>query len=392
MTLSQTLDAITVEQLRSTRALKWSLPGEVTGAFVAEMDYGTSPVITQALHRALEVGSFGYPTPELAQDLQQATADRLSHAHDWQVDPADVHPVPDVITVLEKAIALTTDPGTPVVVPTPAYMNFFNAIRGAGREVIEVPMVRDQQGVFRMDLPAISRAIESSGAQLVTLCNPHNPTGRVFTREELEAFCAMIGRTEARVLSDEIWAPLVFRGHRHIPYASLGELAASHTITAVAASKGWNIPGLKCAQAILSSDVDREAWAGIQPPTWHRVAHLGMVGTIAAYRDRSGWIEGVIDYVEDCTRIVHDALRERLPAASMPAPEGTYVCWIDLAGLDLPGPASAHLMDTVGVLPTDGISCGEVGRDHIRLIAAMPRPVLRETVERMLGELAVRSR
>lgn len=392
MSLAQSLDAITVDHLRSTRALKWCLPDDVTGAFVAEMDYGTSPTITTALKEAVGVGSFGYPSPALTGQLQEATAQRLASAHGWEVDPQDVHPVPDVISVLEKAIALTTDPGTPVVVPTPAYMNFFNAIRGLGRDVIEVPMVLDADGIFRMDLPAIREAINRSGAQLVTLCNPHNPTGRVFTAQELEEFSAVIEETGARVFSDEIWAPLVFAGHTHLPYASLSPRTAAHTITAVAASKGWNIPGLKCAQAVLSSDTDREAWATIQPPTWHRVAQLGMVGTIAAYQDRSGWIEEVTEYVQDCTTIVADTLAQRLPAARMSRPQGTYVCWIDLSALELPCDASAHLQQTARVLPTDGTSCGEVGRDHIRLIAAMPRPILRESLDRMIPELTVRSR
>ena len=392
MPLAQSLDAITVDHLRSTGALKWSLPDEVTGAFVAEMDYGTSPAIVAALEQAVQVGSFGYPTPELAQELQEATARRLAGAHGREVAPEDVHPVPDVISVLEKAIALTTDPGTPVVVPTPAYMNFFNTIRGLGREVIEVPMVLDEQGLFRMDPPAIRAAITGSGAQLVTLCNPHNPTGRVFTRQELAELSEVIEQTGARVFADEIWAPLVFSGHTHLPYASLSPRTAAHTITAVAASKGWNIPGLKCAQAVLSSDRDREAWTRIQPPSWHRVAPLGMVGTIAAYRDRSGWIEEVTAYIEDCTAMVADALVQSAPAARMSRPQATYVCWIDLSALEVPAPASAHLQQAARLLPTDGASCGEAGRDHVRLIAAMPRPVLRESLERMTRELALRSR
>lgn len=392
MPLAQTLDAITVDHLRSTRALKWSLPGDVTGAFVAEMDYGTSPTIIAALEKAVATGCFGYPTPELALELQAATAERLVAAHGWEVSPLDVSPVPDVIAVLERTIALTTDPGTPVVVPTPAYMNFFNAIRGLGREVIEVPMVIGTDGTYRMDLPAIQQAITRSGAQLVTLCNPHNPTGRVFTTQELEEFSLVIEQTGARVFADEIWAPLVFSGHTHVPYASLSARTAAHTITAVAASKGWNIPGLKSAQAVLSSDVDREVWGRIQPPTWHRVAQLGIVGTIAAYRDRSGWIEEVTEYVQGCTQLVGEILAERLPAARMAQPEGTYVCWIDLSELELPCSASTHLQETARVLPTDGSSCGEVGRDHIRLIAAMPRPVLRDALDRMVEQLSLSSR
>ena len=385
---AETFDAITVEQLRATRASKWALPDGAIGAFVAEMDFGTTPAVIEALHREADRGSFGYAAEPLVEDLRAATAERLATAHDWHINPADVHPVPDVITVLEQAIATVTDPCTPVVVPTPAYMNFFNAVRNLGREVIEVPMRIDAEGLHRLDLVAIADAIESSGAQLVILCNPHNPTGRVMTREELEAFSRMIEAAGVRVFADEIWAPLTFGGRPHIPYASISPAAASHTITAVAASKGWNIPGLKCAQAVLSNDQDREIWGGMVPPIAHRTSTIGMAGTIAAYRDDSGWIEEVRDYLEVNTRIVHDAFAATVPAAHVGCPQGTYVSWIDLAELSIPGSPTEFIHQRAGVVPTDGTLCGEPGRTCIRFIAAMPRPILEQAVERMTAALA----
>lgn len=388
MSFTADFDAITVERLRASRASKWALPGDVIGAFVAEMDFGTSPAVTEALRHEADRCCFGYAAAPLIGDLQEATAAHLHSAHGWSVAPADVQPVPDVITVLEQAIATATDPGTPVVVPTPAYMNFFTAIRRMGREVIEVPMRQDADGLHRHDLVAIADAIERSGAQLVILCNPHNPTGRVLTRAELEDFSRMITATGARVFADEIWAPLVFTGHEHIPYASVSEDAAAHAITAVAASKGWNIPGLKCAQAITTAEHDREIWRAMDPPIAHRTSTIGMVGTIAAYSDTSGWIDEVTDYLEENTRLVHEAFTERVPAARMTRPQGTYVTWIDVAGLDLPGSPSALLHERAGVVPTDGSRCGAPGATCLRFIAAMPRPILREALERMTTALA----
>lgn len=390
MNLASTFDAITVEQLRATRSLKWCLPDQAIGAFVAEMDFGTSPVVARALRAELDRGSFGYPPPHLVEQTAQATVERLRTAHGWQVDPADVRVAPEVIMVLDQAIASTTDPGTPVVVPTPAYMNFFTAIRRQGREAIEVPMIRDEQGRWALDLPGIASAIERSGAQLVTLCNPHNPTGRVFTREELEAFARMVEGTGARVFADEIWAPVVYEGHRHIPYASLSAVTAAHSITAVSATKGWNIAGLKCAQAVLTSDVDREAWERMPSPMSDRTPSMGMAGTIAAYRDDSGWIDEVTAYLAGCTSLVADMIGEGLPTAVVSRPEGTYVNWVDLTALDLPCPAVEFIQREAGVVPTDGRSCGEVGAGHIRIIAAMPRPILRAAMARTIQALRPR--
>lgn len=390
MNLAATFDAITVEQLRATKSLKWCLPDQAIGAFVAEMDFGTSPVVAAALRKELDRGSFGYAPPNLVEQTGAATAERLRAVHGWQVDPADVRVTPEVILVLDQVIASTTDPGTPVVVPTPAYMNFFTAIRRQGREAIEVPMIRDDRGHWTLDLPGIAAAIERSGAQLVILCNPHNPTGRVFTREELEAFSHMVEGAGVRVFADEIWAPIVFEGHRHIPYASLSETTAAHTVTAVSATKGWNIAGLKCAQAVLTSDVDREAWSRMPTPLSDRTPSMGMAGTIAAYRDGSRWIDEVTAYLADCTSMVADMIGEGLPAAVVSRPEGTYVNWVDLTALDLPCPAVEFIQREARVVPTDGRSCGTVGEGHIRIIAAMPRPILRAAMSRTIQALRPR--
>lgn len=390
MSFTDEFDAITIENLRETRATKWALPDGAIGAFVAEMDFGTTPAVTAALRAEADRCCFGYAAAPLIGDVQEATSQRLASAHGWTLDPLDVHPVPDVITVLEQAIATATSPGTPVVVPTPAYMNFFNAIRALGREIIEVPMIIDPDGLHRMDLVGIADAVESSGAELVILCNPHNPTGRVFSREELEDFSRMITACGVRVFSDEIWAPLVFTGHEHIPYATISEDTAAHTITAVAASKGWNIPGLKCAQAITTGEVDREIWRAMDPPMAHRTSTLGMVGTIAAYQDTSGWIDEVNGYLEENTRLVHEAFTEQVPGARMSRPQGTYVTWIDVADLDLPGSPSEFLHQKAGVVPTDGSRCGRPGETCLRFIAAMPRPILREALDRMTTALASR--
>ena len=389
MSFRATFDNLTAEDLRATGAMKWSLPAPTIGAFVAEMDFGTSPAVQAALVAAVEKGCFGYTPDPLIREVQDATAERLLRAHEWRVEPSDVHPVPDVITVFEQAMAQTSA-GSPVVIPTPSYMNFFNAAATAGRRVVEVPMVLDEAGRHTWDLDALATAIRSSGAELVVLCNPHNPTGRAHTRAELEAFARVITDTGARVFADEIWAPLVHAGHRHLPYASVSEQAAEHSITAISASKGWNIPGLKCAQAVTTNDRDREHWRSMTPPLAHRTSTIGQAATIAAYRDQSDWLCEVTAYLEENTALVHDQVAEAIPGARVTRPEATYVSWIDLRDADAPEDPAAFLLERAGVAVTDGRQCGTVGQGCIRMTTAIPQPILREVLARMTSALRTR--
>jgi len=252
-------DSITIDDLRRRGGVKWSaVPGAI-GAFVAEMDFGVAPNISRALHAAIDDGVLGYLPSALGQQMSAATARWTADRYGWTVDPADVHPLPDVLAGLRLAIDRFSRAGAPVIVPTPAYMPFLTVPPSLGREVIEVPMLIDAEGRYTLDLDGIDAAFRA-GANLLVLCNPYNPVGRVFTRDELVAVGEVVQRHDGRVFSDEIHAPLVYAPGIHVPYASISPEAAAHTVTTTSASKAWNLPGLKAAQLILSSDADREAW------------------------------------------------------------------------------------------------------------------------------------
>ncbi|HWU02101.1 MAG TPA: aminotransferase class I/II-fold pyridoxal phosphate-dependent enzyme, partial [Novosphingobium sp.] len=292
MTFNELIDRIDVPALRATGATKWAAADGSIGAFVAEMDFGIAPPITAALHGAVDEGAFGYLPQRLTASLREATAAMLGASHGWPVAQGDVWPVPDVIKALELAITHHSRPGSKIIVPTPAYMPFLMIPPFMGREVIEVPMI-EEEGHYRHDLDGLARAFEAGG-NLLILCNPHNPSGRVFTREELAALGDLVERHEGRVFADEIWAPLVFAGHRHIPYASVNAQTAGHCITAISASKAWNLPGLKCAQVITSNDADREIWQRVGFFAGHGTSNLGVVANIAAYAQGRPWLDDVL--------------------------------------------------------------------------------------------------
>ena len=374
-------DRIDVGTLRRGGSVKWSMYPEAIGAFVAEMDFGTAPPVTAALHAAVDAAVFGYLPAGTVEHMSAAYAAWSRDRYGWAVDPVDVRPVADVVAGLRLAIEHFSAPGTPVVLPTPAYMPFVSVPPQLGREVIEVPL----SAGHRYDLDALAAAFEAGG-DLLILCNPHNPVGRVLTPAEMLAIAEVVDRYGARVFSDEIHAPLVFGNARHVPYASLSPVTAAHTLTATSASKAWNLPGLKCAQVVLTSDADRETWAGIGPLAEHGAATLGVIANTAAYRSGGPWLAEVLSYLDGNRWLLGQLVADLLPGVVYTPPEGTYLGWLDFRATGPADPA-AYFLEKAGVAMTDGALCGEAGRGFGRFTFALPRPVLREAVERIAAAM-----
>ena len=378
-------DATTLEQLRAAGGTKWLDP-EIIGAFVAEMDFGVAPVISEALHEFVDAGAFGYAPRRYVEALTRATAERLRNRQGWDITPEQVIPVPDVIRAFEVALDEFTPPGAKVIVPTPSYMPFLRVPGLRGREVIEVPMLREQ-GTWRFDLAAIDRAFAAGGGCLV-LCNPYNPLGRVFGRDELLELCEVVDRNGGRVFSDEIWAPLVF-GDGLVSYATLSDTAAGHTITATSASKAWNLPGLKCAELVVSNRADLARITELGPWVGHGTATPGMVATVAAFERGEPWLADALDYLRGSRDELVELVAEHLPGVRFIAPEATYVAWLDFSELGIERPGD-FFREHAGVALTEGADCGEAGRGCARFIFAMPRPIMREAIARMGRALAAR--
>src|SRR4051794_15000232 len=245
-------DRLTEDALRASGSLKWTRYGPALGAFVAEMDFGTAPVVRRALHDAVDGDRLGYLTTTAAAEMAAACAGWQRRRYGWEVAPEWIAPVADVLAGLQAVIERFSPPGSPVVLPTPAYMPFLTLPGLLGRPLLQVPMA-ERDGRARYDLDGIARAFDAGGRLLVHV-NPHNPLGRVFTEEEQLALADVVDRAGGRVFADEIHAPLVHPGAVHRPYASLSPVTARHTITGTSASKAWNLPGLKAAALIFSNE------------------------------------------------------------------------------------------------------------------------------------------
>jgi cystathionine beta-lyase len=402
-TFAEIVDQTTEDELRARGSHKWSKGGPgVIGAFVAEMDFGVAPPIEAALLDVIKRADFGYLSEQALAEMAVACAGWQRDRYGWDVDPGRIRPLPDVITGLAAAITVFSRPGSPVILPTPAYMPFLTVPGSLDRDIIQVPMATGG-GRYALDLDGIDAAFKRGG-HLLILCNPSNPVGRVYGRDELAAVAEVVEANGGRVFADEIHAPLLYPGGTHVPYASLSAATAGHTITGTAASKGWNLPGLKCAQLLLSNDRDAATWTERGSTFEHGASTPGVRASTAAYRDGGPWLDDAVAYLDGSRSFLAGLLAEHLPEVGYQPPEGTYLAWLDCRALfadpgarltgrrALPADVSPaeFFLAKARVMLTDGAACGEAGRGHVRLNFATPRPILAEIVRRLDNAMSAR--
>lgn len=381
-------DAIGYDQLRNRRSNKWGLHPDCIGMFVAEMDFGIAPAIRDVLTEFANGTGIGYLPEAGKRDIREAAAGWVSRHGGWSVGPEQVIIFPDVITAARVAIQDLTEPGSAVVVPTPTYMAFLQVFEADGREVIQVPSAI-VDGRYELDLAGIERAF-ADGAGSLILVNPWNPTGRVLTRPELAALDAVMAKfPQARVISDDIHAPLALEAE-WIPYASISANAARQSITTIAASKGWNIPGLKSAQMIVSNPQDLPRLEAARVRYEKATGSLGCSASVAAYNDSADWIAEVSTYIRGNLDLVTE-WAEQTPGVTMLRPDGTYIAWLDFSGARESGvipaqePIDQWIRDNAKVALTAGGASGRGFENFARMITATPRPVLRDALD-AIGE------
>lgn len=378
-------DDITAEELFRVGGSKWSRYGDALGAFVAEMDFGLADPIKQVLHQAVDAGLSGYVSPVWDEQLKQATADFVTRRYGWNVDVKNVLTAPDVLTGMMITMKHHLKPEARVILPTPAYMPFMFLPQMTGHDLVQVPMIRTET-TWELDFDAIEEVF--ADGDMFVLCNPHNPIGKVYTRDEMVRLSEIVERHHGRVFNDEIHAPLMLDGNTHVPYPSISEVADGHTLTAMSASKAWNLAGYKCAQLVLN-DQDLTTAKDFAFEL-HGTATPGVLANIAAFTEGEEWLDEVTGYLEGNHRRLLELVAEELPGAVMVPNQGTYLAWIDLEALGLQGKPSDFFLEKARVALTDGGACGDVGKHSVRLNFATPRPVMEQMVRRM-GE-AVRNR
>jgi cystathionine beta-lyase len=365
-----------LEQLRRRRSIKWQAFGpDVLPLWVAELDFELAPAIAATLAEAVQLSDTGYAWQ--IEDLGRALAGFAGERWGWQVDPAAVRPVSDVGVGVVDLLRVLTRPGDAVLISPPVYAPFFGWVAEVKARLVEAPLRRTQG--WQLDLPALERAFAGRPAAYI-LCNPHNPVGRVHTRQELAELVKLAIRYQVPIISDEVHAPLVLPGVEFTPLLSIPG-AAEVAVSVQAASKAWNLAGLKCAVTITGSS--RMAEIAAQPPDNHwRVGHFGVLASIVAYTEEVAWLDRLLATLLDRRTLLATMLAERLPAISWHPPEASYLAWLDCSGLGLDGdPAEEFLRH--GVALEAGSHFGATGAMHARLNFGTSAEILGEAIDRM---------
>jgi cystathionine beta-lyase len=363
-------DTNRLSDLKSTHdGLKWAKAGPgVIPAWVADMDLSTAPEVVQALKRRAG-GDLGYPTwldSPRCDPLAEAFAERMAARYGWQPDPNHVRGYTDLNQALQVLLHVWTRPGDGVALHTPAYHPFLGTLESMDRPLRPIRL-HPEGDSWRFEVPDLS------GCRVLLLVNPHNPTGRVFTRPELEELAEQVERHDLLVIADEIHADLTYAPHEHIPFA---RLLPERTVTLTSATKAFNLGGIRCSVAHIGSPALRRV-LDAEPPFLYGSANLfGVEATVAAWRHGDAWLEDTLALLDRNRKTI----AERLPeGVGYRLPQATYLAWLDYGR---PGVA-AVLEREAKVLLSDGAAFGPGGEHHVRLNFATSEAVLHEILDRM---------
>ena len=378
------VEELSLAELRQRTSAKWrTYPPDVLPLPVAEMDFPLAVPVAEALHAAIRRSDLGYarPSPELAEALAGFAARRWG----WQVDPAQVTLAPEVGVAVVEVLRLLVRPGDRVVINPPVYDSFFPWVAEVGCRLVEVPLGQTGDG-WALDLDAMQAAFQD-GARVHLLCSPHNPTGTVHQRQDLERLAALAARYGVTVLADDIFAPLVLAGRTHHPFVSVSPEAAGHGIVFTSASKAWNLAGLKCAAVVTAAAAARRLLRRLPEELRWRVGHLGVLASIAAFQDGGRWLEEVLGVLDHHRRYLAELLAARLPAVRYRPPEAGYLAWLDCTALGLGEDPSVVFLARGRVALSPGPSFGRPGVGHVRLNMGTSRQILAAAVARMASAI-----
>ena len=367
---------------RAGRNLKWGLdPPEVLPAWIAEHDLGPPPVVRDALRRLADLPDVGYT--RRAGDLGPGFADWAQERHGWRPDPDLVVPTSDVLQGIWAVVAAFSSPGEGVVVTPPVYPYFHDVAPSLGRRSLECPLRHDSGG-WRLDLDDLAALLtREPDARVLLLCSPHNPTGHVYSTEDLRGIVDLAHRHDLILISDEIHADLVYPGPRHQPALALPG-AAGRTVGLYSAGKSFAVPGLRAAIAVFGSEEMRARFETVMPAhLLGGVSRAGAEAAVTAWQHGAAWLDDLVALFDQHRRLIVEVLAAELPAVGCHLPASTFLAWLDLSAFDLGPDPAARLLAQARVRTSEGHEFGTGGEGHVRLNFGTSTAVL----ERILGRL-----
>jgi cystathionine beta-lyase len=370
---------------RDSDSVKWNrYPADVLPLWVADMDFLSPQPIKDALQARISHNIFGYSQPQ--ETTKNSICKWVERRHNWNISPEEIILFPGVVPAFNIAVRAITNPGDSVLLQTPAYHPFFDLADNANVSLRYAPLCTTIKGKYEIDLKDFKRQIQSS-TRLFMLCNPHNPTGRVFSKQELISMAELCLDRNLIICSDEIHSDLVFSPHEHIPIASISEEIAYSTITLISPSKTFNLAGLKSAAVIIKNPLLRETYLKQISGYAGSVNILGEAAMNAAYSLCDDWLDHLLDYLDLNRRILYEFTNHELAGVSMYAPEGTYLGWLDFSNTNLESPSS-FLLEKAKVALNAGEWFGEDFNKFARINFACPTSTLEKALDRIKSSLA----
>jgi cystathionine beta-lyase len=371
---------LSLAKLRGRLSAKWTTyPADVLPAWVAEMDFPLAEPIKQRLRRAIDADDCGYAQPRL---LHQPFVAFAKSRYSWTVDPSRIRVGPEVMVVVGEILRVVTKAGDGVVINPPVYPPFFATIEEVGRTVVEVPLAHVPGGGWDLDLDALEKAF-AAGAKAYLLCNPHNPTGRVLEKAQLEEIATLAKRYGVIVIADEIHAPMVLPGAVHVPFVSVSEPLGANAITVTSASKAWNVAGLKCAVMVAGSSAMQSALKKLPKEFEERTGHLGVISSMAAFEEGAPYLDGLLAHLDRNRVLLAELLGMYLPAARYIPPQAGYLAWLDCSALGLGDDPAKVFLKKGKVALMRGLDFGRQGACFARVNMGTSGAILSEVVGRM---------
>lgn len=374
-----------------TNSLKWDARPIVFGTedvlplWVADMDFATPPAVQEALLARISHPIYGYT---LTSDrAMEALVGWFERRHAWSIDPARVLWFPGTVPSIVASILAFTDPGDGIIVPTPAYPPFFSSVQRNARALCVSPLKR-HNARYVFDFESMEQ-LAKEGAKMLLLCSPHNPVGRVWTREELDRIVDIAMRYQLMVISDEVHADFVYPGHEHTMFAKVAP-PELRVITTLSPAKTFNIPGFALTAVVASHEEDQRRLQQVLDASHLSASHpLSMAAFEAAYAHGDAWLDALLTYLDGNRRWVHQQIQE-LSLLKMDLPEATYLAWLDCSQMEVsPGKLRKFFIKEARLGLNPGLNFGKDGARHMRLNFATQRAVLEEAMERLLEAFTV---
>ncbi len=369
---------------RGTNSYKWDSAGDadILPMWVADMDFRTAPPVVEALRKRAEHGIFGYV--RVPDAYYAAVTNWFARRHDWQIEKERIIYTTGVVPALSAVIKALTIPGDKVMVQTPVYNCFFSSIRNNGCGMIANPLIY-RNGTYQIDFADLEQKAADPSVKVLLLCNPHNPAGRVWTKQELTRIGDICIRNNVWVIADEIHCELVFPGHTYIPFASISQEFLMHSVTCTSPSKAFNLAGLQIAN-IISADTDIRIKIdkAINVNEVCDVNPFGVEALMAAYNDSEEWLEELKQYLFANYNYLRAYFAECLPKFPVSMLEGTYLVWVDCSVLNQSSDKIVKtLLEKEKLWVNEGGLYGEAGEGFIRINIACPRQQLIEGLNRL---------